>query len=200
MTGQPMARPFPQPGPLVGLAYRELQQAANGTLDQILAPRRLFMSCRGRGNRNLARRSCAARSGPGSTEVVDWLNTDYCWDPDGLIPACWPHHPHLVHEIAMLADQRRIAGQAFTSDLLEEWHRYTLPSFHDRLRSRIRSHCDDSHQPWPAKGRHTRYRDGADDRVPAVRRRPPFRAAAKVCRGLTAQLALIDLTTGEVVT
>ena len=122
------------------------------------------MSCRGRGNRNPARRSCAARSGPGSTQVVDWLNTDYCWDPDGLIPACWPHHPHLVHELAVLADQRRLAGQAFTSDLLEEWHRYTLPSFHDRLRSRIRSHCDDSHQPWPAKGRHTRYRDGADDR------------------------------------
>ena len=28
MTRQPMARPFPQPGPLVGLAYRELQRAA----------------------------------------------------------------------------------------------------------------------------------------------------------------------------
>jgi hypothetical protein len=87
-------------------------------------------------------------------EVVDWLNTEYCWDPDGLIPACWPHHPHLVHELVVLADQRRLAGQAVTSDLLEEWHRYTLPSFHDRLRKRLRSHCDEGHQPWPATGRH----------------------------------------------
>ena len=31
-----MARPFPQPGPLVRLAYREVQRAANGTLEQIL--------------------------------------------------------------------------------------------------------------------------------------------------------------------
>ena len=36
MTRQPMAHPFPQPGPLVGLAFRELQLAASGTLEQIL--------------------------------------------------------------------------------------------------------------------------------------------------------------------
>jgi hypothetical protein len=35
---------------------------------------------------------------------------------------------------------------------------------HDRLRSRLRSHCDEAHQPYAAKGRHTRYRDGVDDR------------------------------------
>ena len=37
MTGQLMARPFPTPGSLVELAHRELQRAANGTSDQILA-------------------------------------------------------------------------------------------------------------------------------------------------------------------
>ena len=157
------------------------------------------MSCRGRGNRNLARLKLRGEIWAWLDEVVDWLNTDYCWDPDGLIPACWPHHPHLVHEIAVLADQRRIAGQAFTSDLLEEWHRYTLPSFHDRLRSRIRSHCDDSHQTWPAKGRHTRYRDGADDRSRRFADDLLSSRGEGVSR-TTAQLALIDLTTGEITT
>ena len=158
-----MARPFPTPGWLVELAHRELQRSANGTSDQILALGDIHEL-----PRPWEPESCPARLRgeiwAWLEQVVDWLNTDYSWDPDGLIPACWPHHPHLVHEIAVLADQRRLAGQALTSDLLEEWHRYTLPSFHDRLRSRIRSHCDDDHQPWPARGRHTRYRDGVDDR------------------------------------
>jgi hypothetical protein len=47
------------------------------------------------------------------------------------IPACWPQHPHLVHEIVVLADQRRRAGHALTSDASKEWHRYSLPAFID---------------------------------------------------------------------
>ena len=44
-------------------------------------------------------------------EVVIWFNHEYVWDHNaGMIPACWPQHPHLVHEIAVLADQRRRAG------------------------------------------------------------------------------------------
>ncbi len=44
-------------------------------------------------------------------EVVTWFNHEYVWDHNaGMIPACWPQHPHLVHEIAVLADQRRRAG------------------------------------------------------------------------------------------
>jgi hypothetical protein len=70
---------------------------------------------------------------------------------------CWPHHPHLVHEIAVLTDQRHRAGQALTSDALEEWHRYSLPSFTERMRTRLRNHCQEDHQSWPAKGRHTRH-------------------------------------------
>lgn len=198
MTGHLIARPLPRPGPLVELAYRELQRAANGTLDQILAlgdihelPRPWEPECC---PPKLRGEIWAWLDG-----VVDWLNTEYCWDPDGLIPACWPLHPHLVHELAVLADQRRLAGQALTSDLLEDWHRYTLPSFHDRLRTRLRSHCDDSHQTWPAKGRHTRYRDSVDDRE---RRFADdlLSVHAATESSPQAQLALIDLTTGEVVT
>lgn len=35
-----------------------------------------------------------------------------------------------VHEIAVLADQRRRAGYALTSDATERWHRYNLPGLH----------------------------------------------------------------------
>ena len=36
--------------------------------------------------------------------VVCWFNAEYVWDPTlGVIPACWPRHPHLVHEIAVIA-------------------------------------------------------------------------------------------------
>ena len=89
--------------------------------------------------------------------VVDWLVTEYVWEATDTIPACWPQHPHLVHEIAVLADQRRRAGHAFTSDALEEWHRRSLPGFTEWMKSRLRNHCEDGHQPWPAKGRCTRY-------------------------------------------
>ncbi|QLQ16338.1 MAG: hypothetical protein HZY73_12510 [Micropruina sp.] len=80
------------------------------------------------------------------------------WDHTaGLIPPCWPLHPHLVHEIAVLADQRRRASLDLTSSALEEWHRYGLPTFLDRLKGRTRNLCDDRHSPWPAKGRHDRH-------------------------------------------
>ena len=90
--------------------------------------------------------------------VVAWLNHEYVWDVSTMIPACWPRHPHLVHEIAVLADLRRRAGQALTGDAMEEWHRYALPAFNERMRQRMKAHCEDKdHQPWPAHGRHTRH-------------------------------------------
>jgi len=75
----------------------------------------------------------------------------------GCIPDCWPLHPHIVHELAVVADQRRRAALAPTSDLLENWHRFVLPSFFDRMKQRLKQSCDDDHQPWPARGRITRY-------------------------------------------
>ena len=67
-------------------------------------------------------------------------------------PACRPQHPHFVDEIAVFADQHQRAGQALTSEALEEWHRYSLPSFTERMRTRLRNHCQEDHQSWPAKG------------------------------------------------
>lgn len=102
-------------------------------------------------------------------KVVTWFNHEYVWDHTGagLIPACWPRHPHLVHEIAVLADQRRRAGLDLTSGSLEEWHRYSVPNFIDRLKARTGSLCDEDHAEWPAAGRYRRHtsRTASDDRA-----------------------------------
>lgn len=40
-----------------------------------------------------------------------------------------------------------------TGNALEEWHRYVVPTLLDRLQKRLKQHCDDHHQPWPARTR-----------------------------------------------
>lgn len=90
--------------------------------------------------------------------VVVWINHEYGWRPEDLIPECWPQHPALVREIAVLADLRRRAGAAATSDGMEEWHRYALPAFLDRMSRRANSSsCGEKHQDWPARGQYTRH-------------------------------------------
>ena len=105
-----------------------------------------------------------------------------------------------VHEIAVLADQRRRAGHALTSDALEEWHRHNLPAFTERMKSRLRNHCEDRHQPWPATDRYTRYMaeisrrtrdDGFAADVGSVR---PTEAKGRRRR----RLGLVELDTGEI--
>ena len=121
----------------MALAYRELDRAATGSPEQIraLGDARLLprpwepATCRTPQLRQQLWSWLDA--------VVDWLVTEYVWEATDTIPACWPQHPHLVHEIAVLADQRRRAGHAFTSDALEEWHRYSLPAFTERMKTRL---------------------------------------------------------------
>ena len=150
---------FPMPGPLLGTAYRDLYLAADGSDNQkatIGDPGLLPTpwdppTCR---NPHLR-----AELWEWLDHAVLWLNHEYVWDPDGMIPPCWPQHPHLIHELAVLADQRRRVGIALDSNGLEEWHRYTLPGFLDRMHARLKAHCDQDHQPWPARGRHARHGD-----------------------------------------
>ena len=107
-----MIYPFPVPGEQVRLAYRELHIAINGTEEQKKAL----------GNHALLPRPWEPATcldpelrhelWQWLEDVVIWLNHEYTWDVAGLIPSCWPLHPHLVHEIAVLADQRRRAGLA----------------------------------------------------------------------------------------
>ncbi len=161
MTQHALVQPFPTPGPLLGLAYRNLWLAAEGSDNQrqtIGDPSQLPRpwdpaTCRD----PLLRAELWAWL----DDVVIWFNRSYTWDPTGLIPPCWPHHPHLVHEIAVLADQRRRASIALNSDALEDWHRYTVPGFQERLKARLKAHCDHEHQPPPARARHVRHVDQA---------------------------------------
>ena len=105
-----------------------------------------------------------------------------------------------MNEIAVLADQRRRAGHAFTSDALEEWHRYSLAAFTARMKSRLRNHREDGHQPWPAKGRDTRYAAESSRRA----REDQYAADVGSLRPTEAmgrrrpRLGLVDLDTGEI--
>ncbi|HEY3409006.1 MAG TPA: hypothetical protein VGK53_12605 [Propionicimonas sp.] len=159
MIERPLDLPFPLPnGPELSAAYKDLHLAAHGDDDikekigdPVLLPRPWDPpTCR--------KRQLRQELWKWLDDVVTWFNTEYVWDPTaGMIPACWPQHPHLVHEIAVLADQRRRAGIDTSSNSIEEWHRYTVPAFLDRLRQRIKSHCDEHHQPCPARTRFARH-------------------------------------------
>jgi hypothetical protein len=92
-------------------------------------------------------------------DVATWLNSQLAWRPLRLIPGCWPKHPHLVHELPLLACLRGLAERDNAPDRLEEWHRQTLPQFFERLTLALgESTCSSgSHQDWPAASRHHVY-------------------------------------------
>lgn len=98
--------------------------------------------------------------------VVTWFNHEYVWDPAaGMIPPCWPLHPHLVHEIGVIASQRRSIELATNANALEEWHRYVVPALLDRIQKRVKQHCDDVHQACPARARFARHSAAAQLRI-----------------------------------
>ena len=195
-----LVRAFPTPGPLLGTAYRDLYLAAEGSDNQkatIGDPNLLPKPWDPPTCRNPQLR---AELWTWLDAVVIWVNHEYVWDPEGTIPPCWPLHPHIVQEVAVMADQRRRASVALDSNALEEWHRYTLPGFFERLRSRLKAHCDQDHQPWPARGRHARHTDvdrsrrrqGAyNDDVRQLHPAETFVAARP-------RLSIIDTATGEI--
>ena len=158
---RPLVRAFPAVGLRMELAYRQLAAAADASGSP--AAQRL--------SRPWDVASCADPAlrlevWQWLDEVVDWINSEHVWATDAMIPACWPLHPHLVHDIAVLADQRRTAGFALTSDPLEEWHRYALPAFTERMRQRLKDSCSGDHQLAPGAIRRGQYRNpiAADQR------------------------------------
>lgn len=160
----PMTRRFPMVGPQLQLAYRELTIADKGDDEQVEALGDISALPRPWDPASCMRPDLREELWVWLEEVVDWLNHEYIWDEHGFIPQCWPKHPHLVHEIAVVADQRRRAGIALTSDALEDWHRYCLPAFVDRMKIRCKDHCGEGHRQWPARGAYTRYlSDAAGD-------------------------------------
>lgn len=154
-----MISAFPRSGRRVEHAYAELDLAADGgTLQQRNALGDPRLLARPWDPATCVDPQLRAEIWQWLEQVVTWLNHEYVWEADVMIPSCWPRHPHLVHELAVVADLRRRAGLALTADVLEEWHRYALPAFIDRMRQRVHQHCQDGgHQPWPGLGRHTRH-------------------------------------------
>lgn len=152
----PMVRAFPRPGQRVHLAYRELHLAVNGTAEQKQAIGPASQLPRPWDPSTCTNPELRSQLWSWIDEFVLWLNHEHTWDLAGMVPTCWPQHPHLVRELALLADQRRRAVLALNSDPLEDWHRYALPTFAERMRSRLRNHCEEGHQSWPGRGRHQR--------------------------------------------
>ena len=92
--------------------------------------------------------------------VSEWINASFLWQVQQAraIPPCWPHHPHLVHELPVLAWSRYTAGEALEVSPMEDWQRYALPSFLNRLADRLGSMCEKAHDPWPRAAEFARYR------------------------------------------
>ncbi|MDN5893469.1 MAG: hypothetical protein L0H93_05535 [Nocardioides sp.] len=198
-----MIIPFPVPGPQVRLAYRELNLAVNGTEEQKKQIGNPAMLPRPWEPATCLDAELRHQVWQWLEEVVAWLNHEYSWDVGAMIPTCWPAHPHLVHEIAVVADQRRRAGLAMTSDALEEWHRYCMPAFGERMRSRLKAHCEDDHVAWPGRSRHSQHTSERDtnDRedlyvcdIDALTGRAPRQATTPAAP----RLGLVDLETGEI--
>lgn len=150
---------FPMPtNQRLRLAYQELFVAANGTDRERAAIGDPAQLPRPWDPASVTDPALRAAVWSWLDDVVTWFNHEYVWDLSaGFIPPCWPQHPHLVHEIGVLADQRRRAGVALTSDNLEDWHRYAVPGFQARMKERLRNGCNDQHQPWPARSRYSRH-------------------------------------------
>jgi hypothetical protein len=92
--------------------------------------------------------------------VAAWINRDCLWRPAGTIPACWPQHPHLAHDLPLLACQRWLAEDAAHPGPMDDWHRIILPAFLDRMWQRLeQSSClTGTHQDWPGRTRYQAYR------------------------------------------
>ena len=105
-------------------------------------------------------------------QFVTWFNHEYVWDPAaGMIPPCWPLPPAprprhrrprrpAPHDRA--SHQQQLASKNGTAT--------PSPPSSARLRERIKQHCDDNHQPWPARTRFGRHKSvpQADSRNAAI--------------------------------
>ena len=199
-----LVEPFPMPDTLeLRTAYRQLLLAAEGTESQKAAIGDPAGLPRPWEPGTCTDPALRAELWAWLDQVVIWHNHQYAWDIELVIPSCWPHHPHLVHDLPVLVDLRRRAQLAVTSDLLEEWHRYTLPAFHERLKAQLRGHCDGHHQPWPARARAARHTSESvrSDLQRAIQTdldalEPPEAKAAKPTG--RPRLGLVDLDTGEI--
>ncbi len=171
MSTRPMAVPFPAPSPAIEMTFEELRVAAANPPESVAELRRIATlprpwepsSCLGEMRRLIY---------AWLDEVVAWINEEHTWRTDRVVPHCWSEHPHIVHELATIACVRWEARVAVTPAPLEEWQRYTLPMFLDRIALRIgEAGCPPGrHLPSPGGGRYRLYRDGAPPTERRLRR------------------------------
>ncbi len=90
-------------------------------------------------------------------EVADWLNDQYSWQPKTMIPPCWPRHPHIAHELAVLAIQRYGAEYDFSPTALDNWHRHNRPLFTERMLAQLGEGCRTEHTAWAGRSRMADY-------------------------------------------
>jgi hypothetical protein len=140
-AGDPMVVPFPTPGPALTRVMARLQMAVGRPpTDQaeIMAVMQLPRpwdpgTCTGIERAELWR---------WLDDVATWINTQHLWNVTGQgVPECWPDHPHVVHDLAVVASARLFTTMTATPQALDEWHRYTLPAFLDRLHGRLGEGC-----------------------------------------------------------
>jgi hypothetical protein len=120
-------------------------------------------------------------------QVAIWINQQHLWNVARPgIPECWPAHPHLAHDLAVVASARYYTSFAVNPSALDDWHRYCLPTFLERLRDRLGDGCQPGkHMPRPRterddmhadtktrRGRLQRYRDDVDHAAEAAAARP----------------------------
>ena len=153
LTGM-IARPFPVPPRLVARAYRLLQQLAKAKTEEDFQRLGDLSALDLPWDPNRCGSATRQQLWEWLDDVAAWVNHEYGWGVERLIPPCWTSHPHIAHELAVLADQRYTAGQAFHSNALEEWHRYSLPMFLERMTTRLGSRCVNGHEEWPAAPRY----------------------------------------------
>lgn len=96
--------------------------------------------------------------------IVSWLNEQYAWRPDQLIPPCWPRHPHLAQELPVVCFLRWVAEIDPDMAPLETWHRETFPGFCNRMAVRLGpGGCrDGKHADCPAQPRRGAYASPAN--------------------------------------
>jgi hypothetical protein len=150
--------PFPAPPPSVAHVLHQHDVARRGDADEIAAAGDLSGL-----PRPWAPATCddelRAAIWDWCDAVAEWINHEYAWRPAQLVPPCWPHHPHIAHELPILALARYHAEHSTGCELIDQWHRENLPEFLDRMLTRLgESTCrTGKHIDWPAEPRHAAY-------------------------------------------
>lgn len=91
--------------------------------------------------------------------VVTWINHQHCWHTQTYIPSCWPEHPHIVHDLAVVAWVRYETTMESSPQRLSEWHKYDLPMFFQRLNHHLQatSCLTTTHTPNPLRHKMENY-------------------------------------------